>query len=119
MQPAFVAEFVGEFHREWRRLASKARAQAVGHLRERATLDRRIANLVEAISDGRFSPAIMTKLSELEAQRTGLGDLPALLPAATPALHAGIADLYAAKVRHLAAELANNDNPRPWRPPAR
>ena len=38
-------------------------------------LDRRIANLVEAIACGRSSPAIMAKLPELEAQRAWLGDL--------------------------------------------
>jgi hypothetical protein len=53
MQPALVAEFIAEFNKEWRRLAVEVRAQAASHQRERAALDRRIANLVEAIADGR------------------------------------------------------------------
>ena len=111
MQPDLVDEFVTAFRQEWQRLADQAKSQAAAHQRERATLDRRIANLVESISDGRSSPAIMTKLFELEAQRTRLGDLSSLPAAAEPALHPGIAELYAAKVRNLAAALAADDNP--------
>ena len=92
-------------------MAGQAKAQAAAHLRERAALDRKIANLVEAISDGRSSPAIMAKLSELEAERARLGDLPPPPAVTEPALHPGIAELYAAKVRNLAAALAADDNP--------
>ena len=62
-----VEEFIAAFNHEWRRLAGEAKARAAGHQRERVALDRKIANLIEAISDGRSSPAIIAKLAELEA----------------------------------------------------
>src|SRR6266581_1904448 len=65
MQPDLVEEFIVAFNQEWRRLAGEAKARAAAHQRERVSLDRKIANLIEAISDGRSSPAIMAKLAEL------------------------------------------------------
>jgi hypothetical protein len=68
MQPELVAEFVAEFRREWQRLLVESKARAGIDLRERAALDRKIANLPDAIFDGRTSPAVMARLAELEAQ---------------------------------------------------
>jgi site-specific DNA recombinase len=86
MQPELVAEFVAEFRREWQRLLVESKARAGIDLRERAALDRKIANLPDAISDGRTSPALMARLAELKAQKTRLGDLPPPTAAAIPVL---------------------------------
>ena len=110
MRPDLVAEFIAEFNKEWRRLAAEAKARAAVHQRERVALDRKIANLIEAIADGRSSPAIMAKLAELEAHKAKLGDLPPPAAGATPALHPSIAQVYAEKVRDLEAGLANRDD---------
>jgi hypothetical protein len=110
MQPALVAEFIAEFNKEWRRLAVEVKAQTASHQRERAALDRRIANLVEAIADGRSSPAILAKLREEEAKKARLGESPPLGSTATPALHPGIAQVYAANVGDLQVALANRDD---------
>ena len=107
MQPGLVEEFIAAFNHEWRRLAGEAKARAAGHQRERVALDRKIANLIEAISDGRSSPAIIAKLAELEATKAGLGNLPSPAAAPAPALHPSISQVYAAKVRNLEAGLAN------------
>ncbi len=103
MQPDLLAEFITAFNQEWRRLAGEVRSQAVAQQREKAALDRKIANLVEAVSDGRSSPSIMAKLADLEAQKTRLGDVPTPSSEPAPALHPGISQVYAAKVRNLAA----------------
>ena len=111
MDPGRVAEFVATFHAEWNRLAAEARAQVNVEQRERAALDRKIANLVDAISEGRSSQALRAKLTELEGQRAKLGEAPepALSPA--PLLQPSIASTYAAKVADLRSALAVGANP--------
>ena len=111
MQPDLLAEFITAFNQEWRRLAGEVRSQAVAQQREKAALDRKIANLVEAVSDGRSSPSIMAKLADLEAQKTRLGDVPTPPTEPAPALHPGISQVYAAKVRNLAHALEKGENP--------
>ena len=71
-----MAEFVAAYNDELKRSAAEQRAQAGSRQRDRAALDRKIANLVDAISDGRASPAILAKLTELEAQRDQIGSQP-------------------------------------------
>jgi DNA invertase Pin-like site-specific DNA recombinase len=111
MQPALVAEFIKTFNAELHRLTGELRAQAASAQRERAVLDRKIANLIDAISEGRASPAIMAKLEELEVQRANLADTSPLPAAPVVALHPGIADVYAAKVATLASLLADGHHP--------
>ncbi len=111
MQPELVVEFIAEFNDEWRRLTVEAKGQAATQQRERAAVDRGIANLIEATADGRSSPAIMPKLAELETQKARPGELPRPAAAAPLYLHPNIAQVYAAKVRDLDAALANQDQP--------
>jgi site-specific DNA recombinase len=111
MQPALVAEFVTAFNEELGRLAGEQKGLAAAQHRERAALDRKIANLVDAISDGRASQAILTKLAELEGQRTQLAHQVAAGDRPTHALHPGIAESYATRVAALKAALARGDDP--------
>jgi hypothetical protein len=111
MQPELVAEFIKAFNAELHRLTSELRVQAASSQRERSALERKIANLVDAISDGRTSPAILAKLSELESQRAKFVDVPTLPPVPSAALQPGIADIYRAKVAKLAALLSAGDHP--------
>jgi DNA invertase Pin-like site-specific DNA recombinase len=111
MEPSLVADFIEEFNAAWKQLAADLKAQASAHQRERAAIERKIANLIDAISDGRSSPAILTKLEELEAQRVKLAQ-PAVQPSLVPpALHPRLADIYAAKVRDLKVALAEGNCP--------
>jgi DNA invertase Pin-like site-specific DNA recombinase len=111
MRPAFVAEFVAAYNEELKRSAVTEKAQATSRQRERTALDRKIANLIDAISDGRSSPAILAKLVELEAQRDLLGPPTDEGRSRAAALHPGIADSYAANVESLKAALAAGDDP--------
>jgi hypothetical protein len=110
MQPGLVAEFVTAFNLRLEQATAELRAQAASSQRERTALDRKIANLVDAISEGRSSAAIMAKLGELEAQRDLLTEAATQPVALPPALHPGIADMYAAHVGKLIAELANGSD---------
>jgi hypothetical protein len=113
MQPELVTEFVAAYNEELTRAASEHKSQAASRERERAALDRKVANLVDAISEGRTSAAILARLAELEAQRDHLGsnaedDAPAL---STPTLHRSVAQTYADNVSRLNAALAAGDDP--------
>jgi site-specific DNA recombinase len=98
MRPALVAQFVAAYNQERLRVADEARATIESRQGERAALDRKINNLVDAISDGRSSPTIMAKLAEFEALRDKLGDPDSPAAMAAPALHPNIAEAYAASV---------------------
>ena len=119
MQPDLVDEFVTAFRQEWRRLADQAKSQAAAHQRERATLDRKIANLVESISDGRSSPAIMAKLASLRPRRPGWA-ICLLLPQrlnrhCIPASRSSTRRRFVTSLPHLQPMTT----PRRWKPPAR
>jgi site-specific DNA recombinase len=107
MAPDLVAAFVEAFNDRWRALAAEAKAQEGAQQRERAAVERKIANIVEATADGRSSPALLTRLAELEAQKAVLERLaPTNAKPAPPALHPGIANVYARQVDRLKQALA-------------
>jgi site-specific DNA recombinase len=110
MQPDLVAEFVAAFNEEVKRVAAEQKSQAASRQRDRAALDRKIANLVDAISNGRASPAILAKLAELEDQRDQIA--PQITDAAlsSPSLHPGIAHTYSMHVADLKAAHARGDS---------
>ena len=69
----------------------------------RQAVDRKISNLVNVISDGRASSAILTKLKELEATQIALGELeaPAPAPSKENKSSVGMAARYAARIAEL------------------
>ena len=111
MRPDLVEEFVRTFHEEWKQLAATLKVQAEVSQRERGALERKIANLVDALSEGRASPSISSRLKELEGQLAALpaeATIPMPLP---PALHPGIAGHYRQRVGTLQAALAGGGQP--------
>jgi len=111
MQPDHLAEFAAAFNDAPERLVVEAKAQAAGRQRDRVALDRKIANLIDAISDGRSSLAILAKLAELEAQRGKLGEAKGLIDQPALVLHPGMSQIYATTVQNLSAALAERSQP--------
>ncbi len=113
MQPDLLTDFVGSFNAEWQRLDGELKTQAATRHRERLALDRKIANLVNLISDGGASPAILAKLKELEANRQDLGA--SKLPLARTPQRSGngseMAACYTARLGELTTSLAQGDDP--------
>ena len=74
----------------------------------RAKLDRRIAGILTAFEDGNYQRSLTERLTTLETERhaldTELRDTP---PDPVVHLHPRIAELYAEKVAHLEAALAD------------
>jgi DNA invertase Pin-like site-specific DNA recombinase/outer membrane lipoprotein-sorting protein len=112
MQPDLVADFVAAFNQEADRLSADLRSQAATRQREVAALERKVANFLEAIGDGRSSPAIMAKLAELEARLSVL-TAPSTCPPDSPThmLHPGIAENYARKAGILTEALREGGDP--------
>jgi site-specific DNA recombinase len=113
MHPDLLGAFVAAFNEEWTRLGSALRDQATARERERAGLDRRIANLVDVISDGGGTPAILDRLKDLETKRATLGKAgPSDPPAHQPlAPDHDLAACYTTQIADLTAALARGDQP--------
>jgi len=65
---------VDEYHAELKRLQKDARRRRNTHAKEKATLERQIARLVDAIADGSVSElgAVGQKLRDLEGRLSDL-----------------------------------------------
>ncbi len=115
MQPDLLGTFMTAFDAEWERLDGELRVEAATRQRERQAVERRIASLVDVVSDGRGSPAILAKLRELEATRHAQGDVDAPKPAsgarAPRASTVDMAATYAARIEELTASLSRGDDP--------
>jgi hypothetical protein len=111
MQPELLAQFITEFNKEWERLAGELKMQAATRQRERTSIDRKIANLVDAISEGRSSAAIFAKLHELEAARGQVGDVEPEPGPPCGKFGPELAERYAATIRKLTTVLIEGDDP--------
>jgi aminobutyraldehyde dehydrogenase len=111
MQPELLADFVATFNAEWERLATDFKAQASVRQRERGALDRKIANLVEAISDGRSSPAILDKLRQLEQARAGLHEPASPLAPPRQLTDPHLSSVYVSRIENLRVALQKGDDP--------
>jgi site-specific DNA recombinase len=110
-QPDLVAEFIAAYSDGYHQLASDLKAKAANRQRERAVLDRKIANQVDAIGDRRSSPSIMAKLTELEGQRAKIGDEVAAPVPDAPALHPVIAEVCSRNMDELTEALPRGGDP--------
>jgi site-specific DNA recombinase len=111
MAPALLAAFVETLKQEHARLATEAQAAGAATSRARATLERRIANIVDALAEGERSPSLRTRLSELERQLDQL-DHDQAPPAATLApIPADPTALYRTALADLEAALADDTTP--------
>jgi DNA invertase Pin-like site-specific DNA recombinase len=72
MEPALAEVFAEEFTTVWNRLAAEAGAQGDQLRRDLAAVERKLANLIEAIAEGLRSAGIEARLRGLEAERDRL-----------------------------------------------
>jgi hypothetical protein len=90
LRPALLADFVKAFKAECQRLDGDVRERAMSRQRERLAIDRKIANLVQVISAGGASPAILAKLKELEAAQRAHREREPRAEARRPQLGCGV-----------------------------
>jgi len=82
--------------------------QRVQHQRELATVDRRIANLIDALADGIRAPDIVRCLAELQARRTELEAALEITAHRAPSMPTDMAAVYRTKLAHLSQALAGD-----------
>ena len=102
MQPELLDEFIAAYNEELVRLAAETKGQADVRRRERGSLERKIANLVDAVADGRANASLLAKIEELESQLARIPANQDEVVARSPALHPGLAETYRRASRGLA-----------------
>ena len=105
MAPDVAAAFVIAFNAEWNRLIAEHGSSGETCRRELQAVERKIGNLIDAVSEGIRSPDLKTKLADLEARRTTLQSGLAREAAPPPAMHPNIAHLYHDEVARLSEAL--------------
>src|SRR6185369_9637771 len=79
-----------------------------GQQRELRAVERKIANLVDAIAEGTRGVAVHQRLHDLENRRAELQSVLRNSPAPLPALHPNLAEVYHAKVANLQQALGKD-----------
>jgi len=111
MRPDLVKEFVATFIGEWNRLVAEVSGTMEGQQRELRAVERKIANLGDAIAEGTRGVAVHQRLHDLENRRAELQSVLRNSPAPLPALHPNLAEVYHAKVANLQQALGKGADP--------
>jgi len=107
--PQLTETFVREYTAEINRIRAEATSSRTATERRLSALNRKIGNIVETVSSGRASDALLDRLETLETEKAGL-EAEASLPAPDPVrLHPNIAGLYTEKVGDLRSALNRDD----------
>ncbi|MBS1104356.1 MULTISPECIES: recombinase family protein [unclassified Gluconobacter] len=107
MDPALFKEFCDEFTLEINRLRMEKGADLVALKSELPKIERELDKAVQAILDGFASPALKTRMEELEARKAEIETQLADAPAPPPLLHPNMAELYRQKIASLHNSLQN------------
>jgi len=110
MRPEALEAFCDAFIAEWNRMATEMSSGARAKHGELKVIERKIANLVDAIEDGLADPGVKQRLEELRARQQALVDQDGqkTMPA-PPALHPNLAQVYAKRVATLREALDAGD----------
>ncbi len=110
LTPELTATFVREYTAEVNRLRSEAEAIHSGSRQRLDVVSRQIVNIVDTVADGRSNPALLDRLSILEAEKSSL-ERELTAPGPEPVrLHPNASELYAAKIRDLRETLNAPDS---------
>lgn len=107
MAPDLVAEFMRAYHAEVSRLNADREATYEASRRERETIQRRIAGILDGIERGVVTESTRDRLIELKARKKQIDAMPP--PAPAPRLHPKLADLNRDKVARLHEALDRDD----------
>jgi hypothetical protein len=112
MPPDVVEAFITAFTAEWNRHAAETGTQTATLRRDLREVDRKIQNLVNALSeDGPRSPNILSALEALETRQAALTEALTTGTQPPPALPPNLATLYRTRVAALQQSLAKARNP--------
>jgi len=102
-----VASAVRAFAEELNRQNHERRAQAEIDNRALAKIERGIAGMIAAIEDGLYQPSMKARMEDMERQKAEILARLAEAPEDVPDVHPNIAEIYRARVMHLAEALAD------------
>ncbi len=108
MHPDLIAVFVEEYRLAWNAAQAGASALRAKTERELVQIEKKIAGIVQAITDGMYHPSMKAKMEELEARKASLATTLAETPE-PPALrlHPRLTDLYREKIDNLVSALSD------------
>ena len=101
MAPELVREFIRAFHEEANSVAAEFEQRIKSDALELQSLERKIASIVAAVEEGKYSRALGDRLADLERQRDLISARKVENPQGTIRLHPRLADVYAEKVQQL------------------
>src|SRR5262249_20002712 len=107
MAPDLVEEFIREFHSETNRRRQELELAGAASKRELDDVKRKLATLIDAITEGLRAPGLQEKLDQLEARRLTLEKTVSSTPGPLPRLHPNLAQLYRMKVEKLQQAIAD------------
>ncbi|WP_317214577.1 recombinase family protein [Gluconobacter sp. GP1] len=107
MEPALFKEFCDEFTREINRLRMEKGADLAALKSDLPKIKRELDKAVQAILDGFASPALKTRMEQLEARKAEIEGRLANAPSPPPLLHPNMAELYRQKIATLHESLQN------------
>ncbi len=105
MAPELVREFTRAFQEEANRVALEREQKFSANELQLKSIERKIAGIVAAIEQGRYSRALADRLSELEGQQEVLRAQLSEAPPSTIRLHPRLAEVYEQKVQRLETSL--------------
>ncbi|WP_170417249.1 recombinase family protein [Ruegeria arenilitoris] len=106
LHPDLIAEFAKAYQEEYNRLAGSIQQERSNATRDLAQIERKIAHLIDAISDGMFHASMKDKLTALEVRKSELEALIASASDEPPVLlHPGLSDVYREQVANLTTAL--------------
>jgi site-specific DNA recombinase len=106
MAPELVADFIDAFNAEMGNLAASAERESLVVKTALKDIERKIATIISAIEDGKYTPSLMTRLVALEQEKAQAETrLRTSKPAPVLRLHTKLPELYRSKVERLAQAL--------------
>ena len=109
--PELTKVFVKEYTKEVNRLRAESAAIHNGTQKRVSLLNGQIDNIVEAISIGQSSPALLARLEDLEKKKHELERGPSMTIPDPVRIHPNVADIYVSKINNLRQAL-NDENTR-------
>jgi site-specific DNA recombinase len=110
MDPELAEAFADAFARTWQAFAAEAAGDVEQHRRELQHVERKIANLVDALAEGLRTPDIRLRLAELERRREEVLAAVNVPQAAMPVIPPELGRLYRVRMATLQRDLEGPEN---------
>ena len=108
MNPDDIQDFISTFTAEWNRLAAEINAERAQDKTRLATIERKIAKIIEAVMDGFRTEELKQQLETLSREKARLQARLEAPSVSAPSIHPNLAQLYRSKVAALQNEFTKS-----------